>query len=130
MSKNSAKQKVKRNIKVNSGIVYITASFNNVIITITDSFGNALTASSSGQKGFKGAKKSTPFAAQMVAEDATTKAKELYGLKTVAVIINGPGAGRETAIKTLVNNGLIVTSIKDVTCLPHNGCRQPKKRRI
>ena len=132
MKKNfSNKQKSgKRTTKVTSGIVYINASFNNVIVTVADIFGNALTASSSGQKGFKGAKKSTPFAAQVVAEDASLRAQELYSMKTVMVVINGPGAGREAAIKALANSGLIVTAIKDVTPIPHNGVRKPKRRRI
>jgi small subunit ribosomal protein S11 len=124
------KQKAKRLAKVSNGVVHICTNFNNVIITITDVYGNAIVACSSGQKGFRGAKKSTPFAAQVVSETAAKKAQDMYSLKTVSVVIKGPGAGRESAVRALVASGLIVTSIKDITPLPHNGCRARKRRRV
>ena len=121
------KQKVKR--KVTSGIAHIISSFNNTIITISDDNGNALAWSSAGLKGFKGSRKSTAFAAQKAAETAAKTSMDL-GLRQVDVFVKGPGAGREAAIRTLVSTGLAVTSIKDVTPLPHNGCRPPKRRRV
>ena len=121
-----AKKKVKNIVK---GIVHIQASFNNTIITITDTVGNAVCWSSSGAAGFKGSKKSTPFAAQRASEMAAKKAME-NGMKEVEVFINGPGSGRESAIRALQAAGLRVTAIFDVTPLPHNGCRPPKRRRV
>ena len=111
------------------GVVRIAASFNNTIITITDTTGNALVWESSGSAGFKGSKKSTPFAAQIASEKAAKKAME-YGMKEVEVYIKGPGAGRESAIRALQAAGLHVTAIHDITPVPHNGCRPPKKMRV
>ena len=111
------------------GIVHISATFNNTLVTITDVQGDVIAWSSSGTNGFKGSRKSTPYAAQVTAEKAALKAMEC-GLKTVSVKIKGPGSGRESAIRALVNSGLTVTSIKDITPVPHNGCKPPKKRRI
>tara|TARA_Y100000589_G_C27076811_1_gene597853 strand:+ start:434 stop:823 length:390 start_codon:yes stop_codon:yes gene_type:complete len=122
-----SKKKVKKNIP--AGIAYINSSFNNTIITITDLNGNTVSWSSSGNKGFKGSRKSTPFAAQLAAEDAGKKAIE-HGMKNVEVIIKGPGAGRESAIRALGSSGLNITIIKDITPIPHNGCRPPKRRRV
>jgi small subunit ribosomal protein S11 len=122
-----AKKKVKKN--VSTGNVYIQSTFNNTIVTITDATGNALSWSSAGTRGFKGSRKSTPFAAQLAAEDAAKKAM-IHGLKTVSVYITGPGAGREAALRALSHAGLRVTIIKDITPIPHNGCRPPKRRRV
>ena len=121
------KKKVKKNIP--SGIAHINSTFNNTIITITDSTGNTISWSSSGNKGFKGSRKSTPFAAQLAAEEAGKKAME-HGMKHVEVVIKGPGNGRESAIRTIHNSGIEVTEIVDVTPIPHNGCRPPKRRRV
>ena len=115
--------------KVDKGQVHIQSSFNNTLVTITDMQGNALSWSSSGSLGFKGSRKSTPFAAQQAAETAANAAKE-YGLRSVEVYVKGPGAGRESAIRALANCGLEVTLIEDVSPIPHNGCRPPKKRRV
>ena len=114
---------------VTRGVVHIAASFNNTIVTITDPDGNALCWNTAGMSGFKGSKKSTPFAAQVASESAAKKALE-FGMKDVTVYIKGPGAGRESAIRALQSAGLNVTSINDVTPIPHNGCRPPKKRRV
>jgi len=114
---------------VDRGQVHIQSSFNNTIVTITDATGNALSWASAGQLGFRGSRKSTPYAAQMAADTACTAAKE-YGLKTVEVFVNGPGSGREAAIRALQAAGLEVTLIRDVTPVPHNGCRPPKRRRV
>jgi len=122
-----AKKKKIRNIT--KGVAHIQASFNNTVITITDPQGNAICWSSSGAAGFKGSKKSTPFAAQRASEMAAKKAME-NGLREVEVFIDGPGSGRESAIRALQASGLKITAIKDVTPLPHNGCRAPKKRRV
>ena len=121
------KKKVKRNIPV--GVCRIQATFNNTIITITDLNGEVLTWSTSGAKGFKGSRKSTPFAAQVAAEDVAKKAMDM-GMRSVAVLVNGPGLGRESAVRALAAAGLRVTLIKDVTPIPHNGCRPPKRRRV
>jgi small subunit ribosomal protein S11 len=121
------KKREKKNISV--GMVFVNATFNNTIITITDLQGNAISWSSAGAHGFKGSRKSTPYAAQVTAEHAGKRAQE-HGLKTVSVEIKGPGAGRESALRALQVLGLIVTSIKDVTPIPHNGCRPPKRRRV
>lgn len=121
------KKKVKKS--VSQGIVHIYTSFNNIIVTVTDTLGNALSSSTAGAKGFKGSKKSTPFAAQLATEDACRKAKE-YGLKAVDVLIKGPGAGRESALRAVATVIGKVLSIKDITPVPFNGCRPPKKRRM
>ena len=115
--------------EVRSGVAHIQATFNNTIVTITDKMGNVITWASAGSVGFKGARKSTPFAAQMAAEGAARKAMDL-GLRQVEVNVRGPGAGREAAIRSLQAVGLEVTAIKDVTAIPHNGCRPPKRRRV
>ena len=122
-----SKKKTKKNIP--SGIAHINSTFNNTIITITDTTGNAISWSSSGNKGFKGSRKSTPFAAQLAAEEAGKKAME-HGMKHVEVVIKGPGNGRESAIRALGSTGLNITVIKDITPIPHNGCRPSKKRRV
>jgi len=121
------KRKVRKNIS--SGIAHINSSFNNTKILISDAQGNAISWSSAGTMGFKGSRKSTPYAAQMAAEDAATKAQE-HGMKTVEVQVQGPGSGRESALRALAAIGLIVTSIRDVTPMAHNGCRPPKRRRV
>jgi small subunit ribosomal protein S11 len=121
------KKKVKKNIS--TGIVHVQSTFNNTIVTITDVQGNVLSWSSSGTRGFKGSRKSTPFAAQIAAEDAARKAAE-HGLKTVAIFVKGPGAGRESALRAFQTVGMRVTLIRDVTPIPHNGCRPPKRRRV
>lgn len=121
------KKKVRKN--VSEGFVYIQASFNNTLVTITDRQGNVISWSSAGARGFKGSKKSTPFAAQIAAEDAARKAAE-HGLRMVEVFVKGPGSGRETALKALGNAGIRVSRIQDTTPIPHNGCRPPKKRRV
>jgi small subunit ribosomal protein S11 len=115
--------------KVDKGQVHIQSSFNNTIVTITDMNGNAIAQSSAGALGYKGSRKSTPFAAQQAAEVAGKKAKD-QGLKSVEVYVNGPGNGRETAIRALANAGLEITSIQDISPIPHNGCRPPKRRRV
>ena len=128
VSKNSkSKKKVKKNIPF--GVANINSTFNNTIITITDTTGNTVSWSSSGNKGFKGSRKSTPFAAQLAAEEAGKKAME-HGMKNIEVIIKGPGNGRESAVRALGSTGLNITVIKDVTPIPHNGCRPSKKRRV
>jgi small subunit ribosomal protein S11 len=121
------KKRVKKNIS--SGVVHIQSTFNNTIITITDQVGNVVSWSSSGVQGFKGSRKSTPFAAQLAAEDAAKKAMD-HGMKTVEVYVKGPGAGRESALRALQSTGFHVLTIKDVTPIPHNGCRPPKRRRV
>jgi small subunit ribosomal protein S11 len=113
-----------------SGKAFIKSTFNNTIVSITDSDGNVISNESSGSVGFKGTKKGTPFAAQLAGETAARKAKELVGMEKVFVYVNGPGSGRETAIRSLQAMGLDVESIKDITPIPHNGCRPRKKRRV
>ena len=113
---------------VSSGVVHIKSSFNNTIVTITDTAGNVIAWASSGAVGFKGSRKSTPYAAQQAAERAANQAME-HGLRRVEVQVKGPGSGRDTAVRSIQNTGIEVTSIKDVTPVPHNGCRQPKRRR-
>ena len=127
MAKVKAKKKVKKNVQ--SGIAHIQSTFNNTIVTITDVSGNVVAWSSSGVRGFKGSRKSTPFAAQMAAEDAAKKAME-HGMRTLEVEVAGPGSGRESALRALQAAGFTVTSIRDVTPIPHNGCRPPKRRRV
>jgi small subunit ribosomal protein S11 len=124
---NTRKRRVKKNI--DSGIAHIRSTFNNTIVTITDTHGNVLSWATAGNLGFKGSRKSTPFAAQMAAETAGKTAME-HGMKTLEVSVKGPGAGREAAIRALQAVGLEVTAIRDVTPVPHNGCRPPKRRRV
>ena len=124
----STPKKVKRT--VTSGIAHIQSTFNNTIVTITDKEGNTLAWASGGTEGFKGTRKSTPYAAQLAAQKAAKKAMDEYGLKEVEVWVKGPGAGREPAIRTLAATGLKITAIRDVTPIPHNGCRPPSKRRV
>ena len=121
------KKKVRKNIQ--TGLAYVQCSFNNTIVTITDVSGNVLSWSSAGLKGFRGSKKSTPYAAQMAAEDAGKKAKE-YGLRTLSVDVKGPGNGREAAIRGLGNAGYNIMLLRDITPIPHNGCRPAKRRRV
>jgi len=121
------KKKVKKNVP--TGVAHIQSTFNNTIITITDPSGGALAWASAGQQGFKGSRKSTPFAAQMAAEEAARKAME-HGVRSVGVVVKGPGAGRESALRSLQAAGLKITMIRDVTPIPHNGCRPPKRRRV
>ncbi|ENH97805.1 30S ribosomal protein S11 [Gracilibacillus halophilus YIM-C55.5] len=124
---NTRKRRVKKNI--DTGVAHIRSTFNNTIVTITDVQGNAVSWSSAGSLGFKGSRKSTPFAAQMAAE-AAAKAAQDHGVKSLEVTVKGPGAGREAAIRSLQAAGLDVTAIRDVTPVPHNGCRPPKRRRV
>ena len=131
MAKQPSQTKVKKKEKKNisNAIAHVNSSFNNTLITITDYQGNTIAWSSSGSMGFKGSRKSTPYAAQIAAEDAGTKAKE-FGLKNLQVFVKGPGGGRESALRALQAVGFYITSIKDTTPIPHNGCRPPKKRRV
>ncbi|MCG8568912.1 MAG: 30S ribosomal protein S11 [Spirochaetes bacterium] len=132
-SKGKTKSKTKKKEKkvIGSGKVFIQASFNNTIVTVTDKMGNTLAWCSAGSlSGFRGAKKSTPFAAQLVAETAAKKAIDNYGLKDIEVYVKGPGVGRESAVRSLDNAGLQITMIKDITPVPHNGCRPKKRRRV
>ena len=121
------KKKIKKNIT--TGIAFVNATFNNTIVSITDNSGNVIAWSSAGAKGFKGSRKSTPYAAQIAADTAATKAQE-HGLKILTVKLKGPGAGRETALRALQSRGFKILSIKDTTTMPHNGSRPPKKRRV
>ena len=121
------KKKARKNVA--TGIAHIQSTFNNTIVTITDVQGNVISWSSAGARGFKGSRKSTPFAAQIAAEDAARKAQE-HGLRTVAIFVQGPGAGRESALRGFQSTGMRVTLIRDVTPIPHNGCRPPKRRRV
>ncbi len=130
MAKASAPRLKKREKKnIISGIAHISATFNNTLVTITDVQGNTISWSSSGSMGFKGSRKSTPFAAQMAAEDAGKKAQE-HGMKSLDIYVKGPGSGRESALRALQTVGFAIKTIKDVTPVPHNGCRPPKKRRV
>ncbi|MBN9344262.1 MAG: 30S ribosomal protein S11 [Caedibacter sp. 38-128] len=124
-------QRIRRRERKNitSGVAHINATFNNTMITITDPQGNAVSWSSAGMMGFKGSRKSTPYAAQMAAEDAGKKASE-HGMRVLEVEVNGPGSGRESALRALQSIGFTVTSIRDMTPVPHNGCRPPKRRRV
>ena len=121
------KRRDRKNVEV--GVAHIRSTFNNTIVTITDTTGNAISWASAGNLGFKGSRKSTPFAAQMAAESAARTAMD-HGMKTVEVYVKGPGAGREAAIRSLQSAGLEVSAIRDVTPIPHNGCRPPKRRRV
>ncbi len=126
--KTSRKKVVKKNIA--KGVVYVNATFNNTVITVTDEMGNVIAWSSAGSLGFRGSKKSTPFAAQQAVEDAINKARE-HGIKEVGIRVQGPGSGRETAVKAIgATEGVRVNFFKDITPLPHNGCRPPKRRRV
>jgi small subunit ribosomal protein S11 len=129
MAKPSSRARKKVTKVVTDGVAHIHASFNNTIITITDRQGNALSWATAGGSGFRGSRKSTPFAAQVAADRACEKAKE-YGLKNLDVEVNGPGPGRDSAVRAMNNAGFKITSITDVTPIPHNGCRPPKKRRV
>ena len=129
MAKKVVRTKRKGKKHIESGAAHIRSTFNNTIVTLTDTNGNALSWASAGGLGFRGSRKSTPFAAQMAAEQAAKAAME-HGLRTVEVFVKGPGSGREAAIRALQAAGLEVTSIKDVTPIPHNGCRPPKRRRV
>lgn len=124
-------QKIRRRERKNivSGVAHVNASFNNTVVNITDAQGNTISWSSAGSKGFKGSRKSTPYAAQIAAEDAGRKAQE-HGMKTLEVEVKGPGSGRESALRALQATGFVITSIRDVTAIPHNGCRPKKRRRV
>jgi small subunit ribosomal protein S11 len=126
-----ASSRVRRRERKNStsGVAHVSATFNNTMITISDAQGNAISWSSAGSMGFKGSRKSTPYAAQMAAEDAGRKAME-HGMRTLDVQVRGPGSGREAALRALQASGFTITSIRDVTPIPHNGCRPPKRRRV
>jgi small subunit ribosomal protein S11 len=126
-SQENREEEEKKNIS--EGIAHIQSTFNNTIVTITDLSGNVIAWASAGMQGFKGSRKSTPFAAQMAAEDAVKKARE-HGLRTVQVYVKGPGSGRESALRSLQVAGLKISLIRDVTPIPHNGCRPPKRRRV
>ncbi len=125
----SGKKTRKKQLSDPNGMAFIKATFNNVLVTITDKNGNTISWSSAGREGFKGSRKNTPYAAQLSSETAATAAYEM-GLRRVEVFVKGPGSGREAAIRALASNGLEVTSIKDRTAIPHNGCRPPKRRRV
>jgi small subunit ribosomal protein S11 len=131
MAKRAKKTRTKKKEKKNilNGVVHIQSTFNNTIISITDPVGNVVAWASAGMQGFKGSRKSTPFAAQMAAQEAVKKAME-HGMKNVEVYVKGPGAGRESALRALHTSGFNVSSIRDVTPVPHNGCRPPKRRRV
>ncbi len=128
MAPRKGKGKKKERVEAN-GVAHIKATFNNTIVTLTDPYGNVISWASAGKIGFKGSRKSTPFAAQLAAESAAKEAMEL-GLQRVEVLIKGPGSGRESAVRSLQATGLEITAIKDVTPIPHNGCRPPKRRRV
>jgi len=129
MAKAAARPRKKEKKNVVAGVAHVSATFNNTIITITDGQGNTVSWSSAGALGFKGSRKSTPYAAQVAAEDAAKKAVD-HGMRTLEVEVSGPGAGRESALRALQAVGLNVTTIRDVTPIPHNGCRPPKRRRV
>ncbi len=129
MAKPQARLRRREKKNITSGIAHVSATFNNTTITITDVQGNAISWSSAGSQGFKGSRKSTPYAAQLAAEDAGRKAMD-HGMKTLEVNVKGPGSGRESALRALQACGFTITAIRDVTPIPHNGCRPPKKRRV
>ena len=129
MAKDKSRVRRRERKSITSGIAHVAATFNNTMITITDVQGNAISWSSAGGMGFKGSRKSTPYAAQMAAEDAGRKAQE-HGVKTLEVNVKGPGSGRESALRALQAVGFTITAIRDVTPIPHNGCRPPKRRRV
>ncbi len=128
-TKDTGRVKRRERKNITNGVVHVNATFNNTMITITDLQGNAISWSSAGMMGFKGSRKSTPYAAQVAAEDAGKKAQD-HGVKSVEVEVKGPGAGRESALRALQAIGFVITSIRDVTPIPHNGCRPPKRRRV
>ena len=129
MAKDSTRVRRRERKNITSGIAHVSSSFNNTMITITDVQGNAIAWSSSGAMGFKGSRKSTPYAAQMAAETAARKAQD-HGMRTLEVEVSGPGSGRESALRALQAAGFTITTIRDVTPIPHNGCRPPKRRRV
>lgn len=129
MAKDAGRVKKRERKNISSGIAHVNSTFNNTMITIADAQGNTIAWSSAGAQGFKGSRKSTPYAAQIAAEDAAKKAQE-HGMKTLEVQVRGPGSGRESALRALQAAGFIITSIRDVTTIPHNGCRPRKKRRV
>ena len=129
MAREQSRVKRRERKNITSGVAHVNSSFNNTMITITDAQGNAISWSSAGHMGFKGSRKSTPYAAQVAAEDAGRKAME-HGMKQVGVYVKGPGTGRESALRAIANTGLRITLIKDVTPIAHNGCRPPKRRRV
>ena len=129
MAKDTTRVRRRERKNITSGVAHVRSSFNNTMITITDVQGNAISWSSCGTMGFKGSRKSTPYAAQVAAEDAAKKAQE-HGVKTLEVEVSGPGSGRESALRALQAAGFTITSIRDVTPIPHNGCRPPKRRRV
>lgn len=129
MAKDKARVRRRERKNISSGVAHVSATFNNTMVTITDVQGNAISWASAGMMGFKGSRKSTPYAAQMAAEDAAKKAMD-HGMKTLEVMVRGPGSGRESALRALQTAGFQITSIKDVTPIPHNGCRPPKRRRV
>jgi small subunit ribosomal protein S11 len=129
MAKATTRPRRRERKNITSGIAHVNATFNNTMITITDVQGNAVAWSSAGGQGFKGSRKSTPYAAQIAAEDAGRKAQE-HGVKTLEVCVRGPGSGRESALRALSSIGFTITAIRDVTPIPHNGCRPPKRRRV
>lgn len=125
----TSRVKRRQSKNITSGVAHVNSTFNNTIITISDAQGNTISWSTAGAMGFKGSRKSTPFAAQVAAEDAGKKAQE-HGMKELAVLVKGPGSGRESALRALQNIGFVITSIKDITPVPHNGCRAKKRRRV
>ena len=129
MAKEPARVKKRERKNITSGVAHVNASFNNTTVTITDAQGNTISWSSAGMMGFKGSHKSTPYAAQMAAEDAGKKASE-HGVRTLEVNVSGPGSGRESALRALQAAGMTITTIRDVTPIPHNGCRPPQRRRV
>ena len=129
MAKDTTRVKKRERKNISSGVVHINATFNNTMVTVTDMQGNTISWSSAGSNNFKGSRKSTPYAAQVAAEDAANKAKD-HGMNTVEVRVKGPGSGRESALRALQSVGLNVTMITDITPIPHNGCRPPKRRRV
>lgn len=129
MAKDAGRVRRRERKNIASGVAHVNSTFNNTMITITDAQGNAISWSSAGAQGFKGSRKSTPFAAQVAAEDAGKKAQD-HGMKTLEVEVRGPGSGRESALRALQSIGFVITSIRDVTSVPHNGCRARKQRRV
>jgi len=129
MAKDATRVRRRERKNITSGMAHVNSTFNNTMVTITDAQGNAISWSSAGAQGFKGSRKSTPYAAQVAAEDAAKKAQE-HGMKTLEVEVRGPGSGRESALRALQAAGFVITSIRDVTSIPHNGCRPKKRRRV